>query len=374
MRPTKHVSPEEFLGRFGICQTDSHSYPFDQTELGKGDGPCPEFDSMSAALMNVAFRSEPAAVQILSGNADRLASSMRRVKRAMRHVKAGPAEISELGGGAGIISLWLAQINPTRSFHVFDHALEPLRIGKTWAAKVGVRNINFHHLSYGEILAGAFPKMDFAFAEHAVELSFPERAGNEEATVEMHDFFRERLHDLAGAIVTLISDSGVSFIGSGIATPWALRVLCAELRNRDLAIDWCRSSNKNGLELIIRPGRCSIFAESHDDALTLLASMGRPRRLKIYEVRPFEALFSDGWEILSVEIQSPANGRTSLRILQKGGYLLKIKRFESGNETADLLPAGRLLAEAKRTIKLKGGESFSQLRLDPRLEITLATR
>ena len=368
-----NISPEEFLAQFGIHQSLSDSFPIDQTMPGEGYEPDPPFDSMSAGLMNLAFESEPAAVEILGGNADRLVSSMRRIQRAMQHVKTGSAEISELGGGTGLISLWLAQINPINSFHVFDHAKGPLSIGEKWATQVGVKNIRFHHISYADIVGGSFPKMDFAFAEHAAELNFPERSENEEATAAMHKFFRDRLHDLSGAIAKLIAGGGFGFIGSGIAAPWALHFLCAELRNPGLAIDWGRSSNANGLELIVRPGGNSMLAQSHDDALALLAGMGRPRRLKIYEVRPFEALFSDGWETVSAEIISPATGRASLRIVQKGGYILKIKRFESGDETAHLLPAGRLLAEAKRTIK-KAGESFSRLRLDPKLEITLATR
>jgi hypothetical protein len=210
------------------------------------------FDAMCVEMIDLLFADEQMALETLGNNFDRLAFSMDRIAN-------GPAfsgdshtvRTCELGGGTGLISMFLLITGKSGFCEVIDRAAQPLAIGKSWAAKLGLANISFRQASYADLQASGTADFDFVFAEHA--LDFDPKTEKDLNPLEpngLRSIIPPAYSQLAEGMRRLLRPKGIGLVGSGIATPSALASMCCALRQSKLPIDWRLTSNRKGLQSI----------------------------------------------------------------------------------------------------------------------------
>jgi hypothetical protein len=146
------VSPKAFLHELGIKPNRKGKYSARYQQI-IGQLPAKEAnqgtDIMSVEEMNPLFIDEEIAVETLGGNFDRLANSMERLDVSPIFKKGRLERVCELGGGTGIIGMWLAKNGKCDFCEVVDHADNPLGIGRKWAERFSMqRRVSFKHESY----------------------------------------------------------------------------------------------------------------------------------------------------------------------------------------------------------------------------------
>jgi hypothetical protein len=271
------------------------------------DGNVPDSDIMNAALMDSSFADEEIARELLNDNFDRLANSMDRISKSRIFSKGKLQRIGELGGGTGIIGMWLTINNLCEQCEIFDHAQNPLSIGSKWATNLSLKNVAFHHISYAELAVNGSQNCEFAFAEHGVDLGYiPKHLDWSQNSPAENDFqiFR-RYKELAGALKKILLPTGIGLIGGGVPSPASLSLLCTALREQQLFIDWELSSNVSGFLLYVRPQGQIIINSPEDEALAILADAVPSRKIHPAEARSLEIMFRQGTKF--AEIYSEAD-------------------------------------------------------------------
>jgi hypothetical protein len=324
------MNPKKFLYRLGI-QNRSYaegdiSSTFDN-EVPPAGGDL-KFDSMSPYYMNALFTSEALARETLGRNFKRLENSMRRLSNSSVFGSGPLDRVAELGGGTGVLGMWIAECGLSGDCEIYDHAANPLSIGKQWAEKLGLARVSFHQTSYAQI-ASALPtkNCDFVFAEHAIELTnYPNIWDESDHDIrERHAFFGRRYHELAAAISALLKPGCAALIGHGAATPWALELLCVALRSHNLVIDWSLTSNRDGLQLYVRDKGSLILNSAREEALALVCDIMAIRSLPPPEISSQQAIFADGNSCLELRFQA-GDEKGEILVKQKAGLAFFIER------------------------------------------------
>ena len=340
------MNPKKFLYRLGI-KNRSHGQSEDSSAL---DNALPvsngdlKFDAMSPSAIDALFTSEELARETLGGNFKRLENSMRRLSKSPVFRGGSLDQVSELGGGTGVLGMWLADCRLCRHCEIYDHAANPLSIGKEWAKKLDLSTVSFHQSSYADIASAQRARnCDFVFAEHAIELSnYPDIWDeNDHDARECHAFFGRRYYELAAAVSALLKPGAVALIGHGIAAPWALELLCNALRSQDLVINWSLTNNGNGFQLYIREGGDLILNSAREEALALVCEMMDMRLLPQPEISSQEEIFGDGNLYLQLRFQA-GDEKGEILVKQKAGLAFFLERGSDGHESARLASAGHI--------------------------------
>ena len=130
-------------------------------------------DVMAVEVIDPLFVDEKTATQTLSSNFDRLANSMDRIAKGPVFAKGKLNHVGELGGGCGILGMWLVTNRLCDVCEIIDHAKNPLAIGEKWATSLSLDGLKFCHKTYADLTGGAsLQVLTFVFAEHAVSLSY----------------------------------------------------------------------------------------------------------------------------------------------------------------------------------------------------------
>ena len=253
-------------------------------------------DIMSAEQMNPFFIDEELAVETLGSNFDRLANSMERVGSSPVFKKGKIERVCELGGGTGIVGMWLTKNGKCEFCDVIDHAENPLTIGRIWADRCSLQRIAFTHTSYAALALSGSHDFDFVFAEHGIDLGYlPKNSELADAPGDGSEaLFVKRYRELAGALSSLLHTNGVGLIGGGSPTPDSLSLLCTVLREHGMIVDWKLSSNEHGLMLYVRPQGCIVLDSPDDEALAILADAVPSRKVSPAEARSLETMFRHG--------------------------------------------------------------------------------
>lgn len=246
------LTPHQFLRDLGLqkrpgLEQGSEEWIAAVRQAGADATVLDEEDGFTAAGSNVLFADERIARVTLSRDFDRYREHLKAL-REFWNFPAAPRRISEIGGGAGIISLYLAQQYPGALVSVYDWADAPLMIGRKWAEERGVRNIQYQKASYEQLASGAGPVVepnDVVLLYYGLPLNADPPAGTE--MFSYWEVFEKTgvspppdMHFAAAAVSRLLNRDGLGII-CGNWTPWGAVHFFDALRKTDLGIDWSRS-------------------------------------------------------------------------------------------------------------------------------------
>ena len=327
---------------------------------------------MPVQTIDLLFSDEPMALETLGSNFDRLANSMDRIANGPAFKgDSSPARTCELGGGTGLISMYLLACGRCGYCEVIDRAAQPLAIGKRWAANLGLDNISFRQASYADLQASGTSDFDFAFAEHAFDLNLNSENRLNPLEVPKIPGVPEEYSQLVQAMHRILKPNGIGLIGSGTATPSALAALCSALRTARLAIDWLVTSNKDGLQLYVRPDGSILIDSTEDEALAILADALSEHKLPPPEARSMQKIFSAGNKYFEV-ISESQDVKFICAIFQAAGLAYFFQWNSKGYEAGTIFSAANLIAWSKNALRDAAVRKITHTFIDPRLSPLLA--
>jgi hypothetical protein len=344
MKTPAGITPHRFLRELGIVkqpilETGSDEYLNEVARAGIDRNAIRNSDPFSAECNDALFANEIVARATLSHDFDRLRELMEDWDKLSGLPKA-PRRIAEIGGAAGILSLFLARRHPDAIVTVYDFAERPLAVGRKWANELSIQNVEFLRKSYEEIAAGG------GAAENDLVLSyygFPfetDPASGEQTGFLCRDLCREPIEPppemavASMAISRLLADHGVGVVRGAWRERGAVNLFEA-LHRAGLGVDWNFSftggmianniytTNKGYLFVgrhIPRIARDSweeargFFACGELETAKLAFSTGA--------AESFTALFDNGEQLLSAEASWKTGGTERVRLLYKVGMLL----------------------------------------------------
>lgn len=317
--------------------------------------------------MDLLFADEQMAIETLGSNFDRLANSMERIANtpALKN-QSQPVRAVELGGGTGVITMYLLACGRCVFCEVIDRAAQPLAIGKRWAANLGLANISFRQASYADLQASGSPDFDFAFAEHALDLDLDSENRLNPLELPKTPVLPAAYSQLVEAMHRVLKPNGSGLIGSGTATPSALAALCAALRTNKLAIDWRLTSNRDGLQLYVRPNALIVIDSSEDEALAIVADVAEHRKVPPPEGRSLQKIFRTGTKYLEVRSECK-DVKFICSIFQVAGLACLFQWNSEGCEGATVFSAARLVSWANDALRDAKSREISHRFVDARL-------
>lgn len=148
----------DFLHTLGISHTDQVKEPSYWQACrqairdagGKPEAVLSGGDTMGIPVVDMYFMTESIACTFLAADVPRLYQVLEAFE-TRNIIPESAGRIAEIGGGPGIVSLWLARKHPEIRFTVYDHAPNPLSLGKKWADRLGLTNIDYIRASYKEL-------------------------------------------------------------------------------------------------------------------------------------------------------------------------------------------------------------------------------
>ncbi|HEY5704619.1 MAG TPA: hypothetical protein VIS96_03485 [Terrimicrobiaceae bacterium] len=316
-------------------------------------------DWLSEEAMDLMFCSERTARYFLSSNFDRIVHSMQEITAA---VPADATTVVEMGGGAGILSMWSALQRHNVMHHVLDRSANALAIGERWAKAQAITNIAFHKCSYGDVAAGLlhFTTADFVFADRAFRLDRQLRRFN--LDFPLHGETLNAMYDDDAGVATkefveagrtLTKPDGEFYVAYGMPTFESLYMVARAARECDLSIDWHRTDNSDGLQLSLRHTKGGTVFETPEEEARALCTA----RLETVECdrelsESLKCLFDRGRPkvILRAEYADP-NGNGYLELLVSDGFALLFEGYEHVGGRAVFASASTLPDLAKRAAK-----------------------
>jgi hypothetical protein len=164
-----------------------------------------------------------------------------------------PRRIADLGGGTGVLSMYLAELHPKSTVIVYDHAPAALRYGQKLAKKKKIHNIKFRSASYRQLASKSGPQNnDLVLISSAFDSSCPGPGLKEMSTAVDPSWPKSPcpkavIQDALHAMASLLGVDGVGVI-SGAPTGWWNVHLFSAIRRAGLGVDWrlCKISWKTG--------------------------------------------------------------------------------------------------------------------------------
>jgi hypothetical protein len=257
---------------------------------------------MSAAIIDSLFSDETKALHTLGSNFDRLANSMERVAKSRVFGGGKLKRVAELGGGTGLIGMWLIKNGLCEKCEIYDHSKNALSIGQRWSSLLGVSGIEFRNHSYLDLRTKQQEPFDFVFAEHPLPFDY---LG--ESSCSLDDFLKSencpllpQYQELASAFQKLLKPSAIGLIGSGTITPLCATALCFSLREYELSIDWDQTSNEDGLQVFFKKNVPFLFGSADEEALAILSDVKVNRHMPKQDALSWERIFQSGQKYLDI--------------------------------------------------------------------------
>jgi hypothetical protein len=134
-------------------------------------------DPMGEAMVDLFFTTADTARKFLAADMPRLTQLLMTLDTLPGFPEA-PGNIAEIGGGPGIVSLWLAKAYPLSRFTVYDRSANALAVGREWARTLGVTNVRYEKASY-QLLAEPNPpeRFDLVLGLGALDLNIRKSGG-----------------------------------------------------------------------------------------------------------------------------------------------------------------------------------------------------
>ena len=201
--------------------------------------------------MNVVFISEKSGIYAINSDIKRIINLLMDLKEYFE--KRRPQKILEVGGGTGIISMWLSKMLPESEFTVVDFSKNAMKLGLLWAEKIGCKKIRFIEMSYSEFLEKEEGNFDLILNNHNFEpiemsgLGYKGNCfGNIEKFYEKGRIKNEDLLCLAKIVNKFLAPDGVALF-TGIWTEPCMMDLLEALRAGAILPDWRYSHHRGTL-------------------------------------------------------------------------------------------------------------------------------
>ena len=248
----------------------------------------PGSDPMAREVGNLYFLTPEIAAHFLAADFPRLTEVFAFLS-GMPLISPSTSRVAEVGGGPGLVSLWLATRHPQTQFTVFDYAENTLDVGRIWAKRLGVGNIHHELASYDELgsgvpLDGSF---DLVLGLGALDLSMRAPLHKKvlslsEHTLDLKARKTKTLHAFCKACATLLKPGGLLYFSQGSITDLGLLSLFDAFRAHNLGINWEHTKvvgEGNGpaftlkaFHILAQPGLSGIFSSAKEDLQTFLYS------------------------------------------------------------------------------------------------------
>jgi len=345
-----------------------------------------EYHPMSPEIANLYFMDEDIGLKFLSADLDRFRMLIQTIEthEAFKH---SPGRIVEIGGGPGIISIWLASRFKTSECVVYDISDNGLNLGRKIASKLKINNIEFRKASYLDLAKMKnTEKADLILGLSSLFLKImPENpAGHFSAEIDPFSFAspaREMASDFVKACSNLVSDTGAVYFSQGAFNDLGLLTFFSLLRKYKLGIDWqlTKTSGEGKgagfsfreIHIFAKPNMTSIFKNAREDLRTFLYS-GKTNKNKTPELighADFETyidLLSEGIKIAEVITRKDNNTFEKFVIFCKSGILGFFSTSSTGRRSgftgaaADFKQAADRLKSAIDKYRQNGIEIISE--------------
>lgn len=342
-----------------------------------------KYHPMSPEIANLYFMDEETGLKILSADIERFRMLVENIETSDAF-RISPQRIIEIGGGPGIISLWLALKFRNAECIVYDISENALALGKKLAERLGVKNIDFRRAGYADLAGMKNPeKADLVIGLSAVFLQIvPENIeGHFSADIDPFGFrspARDIVSDFVKACASLVSAKGMIYFSQGAFNDLGLLSFFSFLRKNSLGMDWRLtqvSGEGNGagfsfkeIHIFARPFLSSVFRNAREDLRTFLYS-GRNISSEEIGHADFEAwlgLLSDGVKIAEVVTRKDDDTFEKFMIFCKSGVLGFFSSSGSGRRSgfrgnaADYIQTADRLKSAIDKYRENGVEIISE--------------
>lgn len=293
------------------------------------------------AAGDVFFANERVGRSTLSHNYERYLRDLKALVEFWKFPES-PRRITDLGGGAGVVPMYLAHRHPAAQVVVYDWAEGPLAMGRRLAEARGINNIEFRKASYDDLATGSVAGVDASDvvllyyglpldAEYPLGVEpFLDREVFENAGVSPG----AQMRSAATAVARLLADDGIAVI-CGNWTPWGAATFFDALRQAGLGIDWTRTFLEGDVRdnmfqprvgyAFVRRDRPNLTMNSWEDAQAFFASGELKDSKAAYSIGASEAiasLFEGGRELMVTEAAWQTGGEERVRLVYRSGLVL----------------------------------------------------
>lgn len=325
-------------------------------------------DPMSRAVVNMYFMTPEIACKFLAAETSRLLQVIESVEY-LNFMPPSATQVAEIGGGPGIVSLWLAKKYPDIQFKVFDYAENPLKIGKKWASKLGIRNISFERKSFKKLAAEKITdKYDLVMGLSVLDLKIKQSENKPHLSIiENADYGEnqniELLNEFTKASANLLKKNGISYFSQGYFNDIGLYNLFNSLRENKLGIDWemtCARGEGEGsafsfkeIHIFSRAGLSSVFKNAYEDTQTFLYrgainSFDKKIILGFSDFETYLDILSTGVKLSDIEVDRGDKVIERFSIYVKSGMLGFFTSNSSGSRSGYVYSAAAFTASCNQ--------------------------
>lgn len=372
----KEITIEDFFSKTGIIREfDPHEPKFweDLWQRIREKGVDPDeilnaFHPMSPEVSDLYFMDEDIGLRFLSADIERFKMILMNIE-THEGFAASPKRIIDIGGGPGIISLWLAAKFKDSECIVYDISERALNIGRLLAQRLEINNIDFRKASYLELSKMKNPeKGDLVLGLSALFLKIsPEKESDHFSAETASNSFtcqaREMTSDFIKACSNLVQENGMVYFSQGAFNDLGLLALFSALRTKRLGIDWqlTKVSGKgsgagfsfNEIHIFAKPGLPSIFKNAREDLRTFLYSGknlpdSAPEFLGHADYEAWLGLLSDGVKISEIITKKDDQTFEKFILLCKSGILGFFSASSTGRRSGFIGPAADFMQAGNR--------------------------
>lgn len=365
-----------FLSRLGLAYTDNvneKSYWEKCWQDIRDAGGNPEktladSNPMSRAIVNMYFMTRKIACKFLTADIPRLHHTLETIEN-MDLIPSSASNIAEIGGGPGIVSLWLAKKNPGIKFTVYDYAENPLKIGKKWARDLGIKNISYERKSYNKLSTEKIrEKFDLVIALSIIDLKI-EQADNKAhlSIIENGDYKEDKklemLQDFAEAVANMLKPGGISYFSQGNFNDLGLFNLFKSFRENKLGMDWEKtralvegegpSFSFKEIHIFTQKNLPSVFKNAIEDTQTFLfrGTINNFDKKTILGYSDFETyldLLSSGTKLVEINAERDDQIVEKYLIYVKSGMLGFFSSNSKGGRSGFIYSAASFLSSCNK--------------------------
>ncbi len=363
-----------FLNHLGIVHSDEVQTPAYwreiHREIGKVTGkPLTDTDfsdPMGEAVVDLFFTTPHIARKFLAADLPRLTQLLMTFE-TLAGLPESPENIAEIGGGPGIVSLWLAKKYPEARFTVYDQSENALNVGRTFAEALNITRVRYEKATYAALgETGTAGPFDLVLGLGALNLhvtgSEPHlcAGANPDTLASPH---LANIRAFARACRALLAPHGVLHFSQGSFNDLGLLCLFNALRENGLGVDWRYTYSLGegegagfslkAMHLFLRPGRPTVFKDAHEDLTVFLyaAKMARFSDKIVLGHGDFEAwlgLVSDGTRLADIRSRQDDGRIERFTVYVKSGILGFFSSHSNGGRSGFIYNAASFESAVSR--------------------------
>ena len=156
-KQTDRLTPVRFLRRLGIrhmlSERAAEAYHRNACLAGGDPFAIMKYGAFSPQADDYRYITEDTGKRYLSGEYGRLLGLLRSFDR-LEGYPSRPQRVADLGGGTGVVALYLAARHPAARVVVYDHSPRPLSLGRKWAREQRLGNVAYVKANYPQLAGG----------------------------------------------------------------------------------------------------------------------------------------------------------------------------------------------------------------------------